>query len=366
MRCSPLVGFGLHQPFCCATNRACMRLMIFKVNQLGDNVVFLPVVQALQRALPALEITVLTSPVAAPLYENCTPGVRVLTTPTIEFNSAWRSPARLFAYHRLVRDCRPDACLLADDQGSVAHLLARTSGAKIRVGGLQPRIKANKLLTHLVPLNFSEHISQQNWRIMLSLLQSLDPNHARMESSPPAPDLGPFCDKERERFVLVHPGASRAYKRWPSDRFVALANSLTAHVPVCYVRQGDEAESGLHDGVKRCSPSSLHEFVSLMNRAALFIGNNSGPMNIASALGVPGIIFCGPSTTNWDPAWHLDRFQLLRDPKLSCQPCDKLDHPVDRCQNMDSPMACMKRWAVEAVHERVLQHLALNFQRESS
>lgn len=70
-----------------------MTLVIFKVNQLGDNVVFLPVVQALSAALPGWKIVVMTSPVAARLYEVTCPQVDVRTIKTAASDGAWRSRA---------------------------------------------------------------------------------------------------------------------------------------------------------------------------------------------------------------------------------------------------------------------------------
>jgi ADP-heptose:LPS heptosyltransferase len=335
-----------------------MRLLVFKVNQLGDNVVFLPVVQWLRAHLPELDLTVLTSPVAAPLYEVCTPGVRVITADTKSFNAAWKRPARLIGLHRQIQALSPEVCLLADDQGNVAHLLAWMAGAGIRVGGRHARVKLNGLLTHLEELDLTEHIALQNWRIMKRSLEAMGLVADSAGAFPPPPDLSAFCSGDAEGGVIIHPGASRDYKRWPMERYVALANALSSHAEVIFIRQKHESENLLSDTVRLVEPASLQEFIGRMSSAALFIGNNSGPMNIASALGTPGIVFSGPSTAIWDPAWHPERFRILRDPKLSCQPCDKADHPVNACQNGANPMSCMTRWSVEEVHEIALGMLA--------
>lgn len=325
------------------------RLLIFKANQLGDNVVFLPVVQWLRRCHPDLEVIVLTSPVAAPLYKTCTAGVRVLEVATGEFNGAWRRPALLRRFHRLTKSVAPDACMLADDQGNVAHLLARTSGARVRVGGRCPRVKLNGLLTHRAELDLLEHIALQNWHILRLTLEAMGLAADDLPPYPPAPDLTAFCQPGGERVTVIHPGASREYKRWPMERYVALANELSQHTPVVFIPQGHASEAALESRVRTANPPTLGEFIALMGRAALFIGNNSGPMNIAAALGTPSIVFNGPSVANWDPAWHANRMCLLRDPALACQPCDKWDHPVNVCQNVAAPMSCMLRWGVAEV-----------------
>ncbi len=327
-----------------------MTLLIFKVNQLGDNVVYLPVVQSLVMAFPEWRIVVVTSPTAARLYEVCCPEVEVLTYATADFNRAWRHPWMLWRLWQEIRAFKPNACLLGDDQGSVAHLLAGGSGARAKAGPQTSRVKLNSLLNFREPPEGAEHVAMHNWRIAQALMR-----HLKLPVLPeemPAPDLSAFGRGEHGA-VVMHAGASRAYKRWPLERFTELANRLSAHHVVTWFEQGEAADALLKPEVRRVKPGSLDDLVRVMAGARHFIGNNSGPMNIASALGVPGTIFNGPSTPNWDPPWHADGFDILRDPKLACQPCDLLSHPVNACQNKEHPMACMDRWSVDEVHRRI-------------
>ena len=338
-----------------------MTVLISKVNQLGDNVVFLPVVQGLRRLFPAARLVIATSPVACDLYTRCVPGAEVITVPTAEFNGAWKRPWKLLPLVAKWRALRPGAVLLGDDQGNVAHLLAKASGAGLRVGPDINSIRANELLTHRVPLDLSRLVAEQNWGIaqrLAGLLGSALPEH------PPAPDLTGLIQhgSASTAEIVIHSGASRAYKRWPLDRYVRLANVLAATHRVTWIDQGDE--QGLQPAVNRFQPGDLSAFVTLLAGARLFIGNNSGPMNIASALGVPSIIFNGPSTPNWNPAWHAGRLTLLSDPTLACQPCDKLTHPVNACQNASEPMACMNRWSVETVVEKAHAMLIQDLRRK--
>lgn len=327
-----------------------MRLLIFKVNQLGDNVVFLPVVQQVARRFPDWQVTVCTSPVAAPLYQATCPGVRVLEFETKPFNGTWRRPLELLRLVRRFRALPQDYCLLGNDQGNVAHLLARACAHGRTVGPLIPERHLGRLLHQRVPLDFTQPDVAQNWRIARALVPELP-------ETPPPPDLSAF-GREEHGGVLIHAGASREYKKWPLESYVALAARLVASTPVVWMDQGQPGEEELPATVRRVKPGSLDGLIRQIAGARLFIGNNSGPMNLASALGVPGIIFNGPSTAAWDPFWHRERFDLLRDPALPCQPCDLPMRPVNACQNTAEPMACMRRWSVERVHELALQKLA--------
>lgn len=345
----------------CATKSTDMRLTVLKVNQLGDNVIFLPVVQWLQRMLPETEMTIVTSPVAAPLYEKCTPGVRVLTVDTKIFNGSWKHPLKLLEFHRLIRTTKPDACLLANDQGNVANLLAWMSGAKIRVGPRESKCKLRPLLSRQVPLNLTDPVAVQNWHLAWGLLDELGVRTGAMPVASPAPDVSALgvASRPEKPFVLIHPGASREYKRWPLERFVELANLLADSIEVRFFAQGDAAEQQLSSAVRQIKPGPLEDFFALMKQTSLFIGNNSGPMNIASVCEVPGLIFNGPSADHWLPMWHQEKFTILRDPSLACQPCDRIDGPVNRCTNSAEPMACMKRVSVDEAFHIALQKLKI-------
>ncbi len=325
---------------------ASMTLLVFKVNQLGDNVVFLPVVQSLTAAHPDWRIVVLTSPVAARLYEVCCPQVELRVVETAKFNGAWRQPWQLMRMSAQLRALEPEVCLLGDDQGNVAHLLARLSGATCCLGPQTPHVKLNGLLTHRATMDENMTVAAHNWRI--AGLKFALPEIM------PAPDLSAF-GRDESGAIVIHAGASREYQRWPMGNFVELANRLAKSHAVRWIVQGDD--TGLSDAVARVKTGTLDELVRVIAGARLFVGNHSGPMHIASACGTPGVVLVGPSSPRWDPTWHREGFELLREPRLSCQPCDLPTKPVNRCLNTQTPMACLNRWSVEAVHERVMRML---------
>ncbi|HEY5893599.1 MAG TPA: glycosyltransferase family 9 protein [Chthoniobacterales bacterium] len=332
-----------------------MKLVIFKVNQLGDNVVFLPVVQELRKRFPDWEIIVATSPAAADLYRGWIQDDRLLVHPTSEFNRSWKKPTKFLALATEVRKFKPDACLIPQDQANAAYGLALLSGARVRVGAKLPFIKLSFALTHCAQLVPDTKVPLQNWSMVKGLLEELAPN-ASWPAVPPPPDLSRLLssDNDTEKCVVIHPGASRPYQRWPVDRMAALASRLLdSGVGVIWIDQPQApAPSPQRNLVVRKTPN-LSSLVSTINSACLFVGNNSGPMHIATALGVPSVIPCGPSHINWDPYWHGDRIRLLRHPSLPCLPCDTLFLARNVCTNATEPMACMNYWTVDRVFEEV-------------
>ncbi len=128
------------------------------------------------------------------------------------------------------------------------------------------------------------------------------------------------------RYAVLVPGASphRPEKRWPERKFGGLA----AQLPMPAVVVGGAAEAGLAVVIKTFAGKTvdltgrtdLLELAAVIGGAALAVGNDTGPMHLAAALGVPSLVlFSGAS----DPALTAPRYPdggwpgILQAPHLS-------------------------------------------------
>ncbi|MFV0338856.1 MAG: glycosyltransferase family 9 protein [Chthoniobacterales bacterium] len=328
-----------------------MKVLILKVNQLGDNLIFLPVVQSLVQRLAREQVHLYTTDLARQLYENFLPSENIHAYSKDRFNQSWKHPGFFLRLIQEIRSIRADMVLLPYDQGNAARLLALFSGAKYRVGVKNPRTRTNWCLNHGIEAEASMPAAERDWVLLGEIANIL--GFDDVEKSPPAPGITSLLEDLSEmssRRVMIHAGASREYKQWPMERFVALASRLIEEgFEVVWAEQKNDEEKNLSSSVHFLAAGSLRDFIRELGKCRYFIGNNSGPMNLANALGLASLIFSGPSPTIWDPYWHQDRIINLRLPELSCQPCDTLIAPVNFCQNKEEPMACMKRWSVESV-----------------
>jgi ADP-heptose:LPS heptosyltransferase len=113
------------------------------------------------------------------------------------------------------------------------------------------------------------------------------------------------------RYAILVPGASphRPEKRWPDQKF----GSLAAQLPMPAVVVGGKAEAGLARVIKSFAArtvdltgqTSLLELAAVIGGAAIAVGNDTGPMHFAAALGVPSLVlFSGAS----DPALTAPRY----------------------------------------------------------
>jgi ADP-heptose:LPS heptosyltransferase len=105
-------------------------------------------------------------------------------------------------------------------------------------------------------------------------------------------------------FVVLHPGASWIGKRWREERFAELADKIQSEYGMQVVLTGSKIEQAI--GLKVVSlmhsqPVNLiglvgiREILSLYAKATLWVGNDTGTMHVATALGCPVIVLWGPT-----------------------------------------------------------------------
>ena len=114
--------------------------------------------------------------------------------------------------------------------------------------------------------------------------------------------------------VLVHCPVNDARKRWPLSRYAELADRLLVEDRVNVLLtwgpgQEDQVKTMLHhmQGVALLAPEfkSLKILAAFIERADLFVGNDTGPMHIANAMGTPVVaLFRGSFILNHQPYWH--------------------------------------------------------------
>jgi ADP-heptose:LPS heptosyltransferase len=135
-------------------------------------------------------------------------------------------------------------------------------------------------------------------------------------------------------FVLLHPGASAAARRYPPDRYGAVADGLLKlGWPVLVT--GTEREAVILNEVLQVVPAagrlisatSLAEYAALVERAALVICNNTLPMHLADALEKRMIVLY--SGTELEEQWQprVAPTMLMRRP-TPCHPCHRFECPI--------------------------------------
>jgi heptosyltransferase-2 len=149
-------------------------------------------------------------------------------------------------------------------------------------------------------------------------------------------------------FIGINPGASYGTaKRWLPERFAAVADLLAERgARVVIVGGPAERETGqaIADQMRSparvlCGRTTLPELVGVLARLRTLVTNDSGPMHLAAALGVPVVAVFGP--TDWRETHPVgDRHRLVRE-DVHCSPCRLRECPIDH--------RCMRRVSVDRV-----------------
>ena len=122
-------------------------------------------------------------------------------------------------------------------------------------------------------------------------------------------------------------------KVWPRDRFIETARLLAGRHGLTPVTAGGPAESEYLEvitdkagGLNLSGKSDIGGLMSVLRGAGLVIGNDSGPVHVAAAMGVPTVAIFGSTS----PEWTAPRGRLVRVVSASaeCSPCFRKECPL--------------------------------------
>ena len=262
------------------------KLLVVELWGLGDLVIATPFLQA---ASQKFDVTLLAKPYGEDLRTRFWPQVRVVSfvAPWTAFQHkyrmiSWPWPEIL----RLRRRCaeRYDVGLSARWGDPRDHLLIRALGARRRLGF--PRMGSEIFLTDPLPLPMRTAHRYEHWRVLGQALGLDLPKREQIPVGAPRPDGD----------VLVHTGAGQPIRVWPLDRYrelVARLRERNYRVRVaCDPDQESWWQGAGENGVS--TPRTVTELQALLDHAAVFIGNDSGPGHLAALTGVPTLTIFGP------------------------------------------------------------------------
>lgn len=292
---------------------------IVKLSSLGDVIHALPVAEALADAFPRTRLAWLVERREAALLRDHPALDDVIDVDTRAWRTA-RTPRQLRAALRalvaLRRQLRAAAFDVAIDlQGLVkSGVVTRLTGAPARIGFApgRSRERLNALFTteRVTPPPQARHVVDQYLALLQPLGVTVAPGRARFRVPTRAAAESRIDDffvgvglKARHRLVVLNPGAGRHNKRWPVERFRALAERLSheagAQVLVLWGPREHEAARAIAEiGPPRpalAPPTDLDELASVARRASVMVAGDTGPLHLAAAVGTPCVGLYGPT-----------------------------------------------------------------------
>ena len=294
------------------------RILVIRLGAFGDFVLSFGPFAAIRAHHPAANITLLTTAPFAELARKAPWFDRV----EVDARPAWWNLHGVWRLHLQLRGYNLAYDLQTSARSSRYFLLA----GRPPWSGIAPGCA----LPHANPARNSMHtLERQREQLAMAGIHDFPvPDLSWLDSRPF--DLPP-------RFALLVPGAAphRPRKRWSADHFAALATLLKAK-GITPVVLGTGAEAPLAATILRACPGAVDltgrtqmgDIAGLARRAAVAVGNDTGPMHLIAAIGCPSVVLFSAES---DPALTAPRGgpggswpTVLRVPDLADLPVERV------------------------------------------
>lgn len=314
------------------------RILIIRLSSLGDIILTLPLLDALRAKYPDATIDFLTKAEYAPLVRRfpAVSGANALET-------SKRGMERL---HRELRARRYD------------HVL-----------DLHNNWRSRKLRSDLAPsVQIVNKRTLKRWLLVkfkINLLRSEPDIIGRYFETAKILDVsdtntGAHLSSSRAKSATaaIAPGAKHWNKRWTTENYIVVAKELVKRGYAISIF-GSKAESHIADEITGTVPEArnlcgiykIEELADALGECALFIGNDSGLMHIAAAIGIPAVAIYGPTVREFGFMPRNANVKILEVNGLDCRPCTTIG--LNHCPK--GHFKCMK----ETTPETVLSELRL-------
>jgi heptosyltransferase-2 len=345
-----------HRQKTASSHRHTQRMLVLQLADIGDVVLTSPFLRELRRCYPEAWISLVVQPGMHNLVEKCpyiddiipydwgpsqkrekylrgSPLWWIQAT-GIARKNLWKHPLDTAISNRWNEDpCQAASLILMYTSGASRRVAYRAiSSQKMRYGWRD----FDRLITEGPVREIPKHEVEQQLDVLRYL--GAEPEDTRLEVWISHEDKG-FARKvlhesqidQTNGLIAFAPGAAWVFRRWPAERFIELGKWLqdTYNVSVlifaakieedlaCRVEKGLRKEKTLNLAGK----TTLREMAAFFKHCKLFIGNDSGPLHIATAAGIPVIGFYGPGEYHRFKPWGKNQEALRLG--LSCSPCSQ-------------------------------------------
>ena len=309
-------------------------LLVRATNWLGDAVMTTPALAAVREGFPDARIVLLARPLVAELFRH---------HPDVDEVMVYERPGRhegILGRLRMAGELRRrrfDGALLLQNAFDAA-LIAFLGRIPERAG--YPTDGRWILLTLPVPLT-PAILERHEVEYYLCLLDGLGiprPVPASLKLAVTGEEMEAMATRLASLgigrgvpIVAINPGATYgSAKRWYPDRFAAVADVLSGEWGAEVAVVGSAAEAPLAAGIESAmrkppvnlaGKTTVRELMALLSLSSFLVTNDSGPMHIGAAVGVPLVAIFGPTDWRRTSPWT-SRAKVVR-VEIDCSPCKR-------------------------------------------
>lgn len=315
------------------------RILVIRVDLLGDVLFSMQAVQGLRRAYPSARICMLTLPYTAPLARLYPSVDEVFTVDTnrIRRPGGLLSPRTWLSYWRVYRQLNAERFDVAISlSGPMASLCALLSGAR-RVVGYADEAYRFTLTDPVSGGRYEERKHEVEYVRSLARRAGATEFPAHLEVPVPADAsrrveqmLGEHGVRAGDTLVAVHAGSiNGSAKRWLPEYWGPLADRLQgsgSRIVLVGARSDEPIAREVMAAAERpiislVGRTDIEELIALIARADLVATGDSGPLHLAVALGRPLVSVYGPTDPYIHGPFNPAAPVAIHRKDLACSPC---------------------------------------------
>jgi ADP-heptose:LPS heptosyltransferase len=316
-------------------------ILVVKWDEIGDMASAVLVFGALKSAYPDVKLTVLCKPFVASLIAG-DPAVDAVITDiedwgerydvVVELRGTWKTLWKSLALRTMPKYRVDRGWVRFLQRGDQPHEVVTNE----RI--IRPLLGEGQPIAKRVLYPSSAEIAQahvwSDWALSGGGGAQVDPSFNQSEGK--ETDSAEFIG-----YAILHTGARRELRRWPLERFVILSKWLLQEKKLIPIWVGTSDEEHQLDeafalgaaGKKWVAPegSSLLSFYAFIASSKLYVGNESGPLQLADIAQIPLVAIYGPGVP--DVFYPMSSRSRVLHEVLDCNPCDQIHcvRPSDRC-----------------------------------
>jgi len=329
------------------------RILIARTDRIGDVLLSTPVIKALRQKYSQAYISMIVAPYAKDIVEANPYLDEVIIYDKDVKHKSW---LRSLKFASRLKKKKFDLAVILHPTNRM-HLLVFLAGIRRRLGYDSKFGFLNNLKKTHTKQKGLMHEAEYNLDLLADLGVSGDARGLFMPIKPESEQwvkelFASHKISETDKLLAINPGASCPSKIWPQDNFAQVAQALAKRYNFKILIVSGPRDMSIANIVAQkigdkalnlSGKTSLSRLASILKRCSLFISNDSGPVHIASSLGIPVISIFGRnqpglSPVRWGPLGSNSKY-LHKD--AGCIQC--LAH------NCKKEFACLKAIKVEDV-----------------
>ncbi len=325
------------------------KVLIVELTRLGDVISTIPTIKNLKENLPVAQFSFAINEQYKPVSEELLSGINILG-----FNNTDTLPG-LFKVKNSIQEEKFDLVICVSPSYRNAFVGLSAKG-KFKIGyfspgpTITPFLQKNKItgygFTELESAQYhNENIYERSIKICNVLGYKTDSNI----------NMAIRNKTDYHDTVVIHHSSGWKYRNWPLEKYFILAKKIinSTKYNIAFIGTGDEnfqtdVMKNHQNRIAKIFSNDLNKIINTIKRSALFIGNDSGPLHLATALGIPSIGIFGPATPALTSPRSNNNYYFHE--MAECCPCDQI-----KCIKPDNP--CINFIEVEEVYNKAIKLL---------